>query len=198
MFGNLSVYIAKQNYIIFIYLKEYFKYVKNNYRPMKELIHNAEHFKNGFNKSLKNLKTKKEEFFRKPETIPKWDLDPKENLNRNELIKNKQLALQKMLYKETNHANNQKQLYGFYLNRIIAENERMKSVNAERHLKETLNVFKKQTDLITDFITYIADNNTALSKKNIIKTERKMVHDVELDLDLQKENNEGNNNKQDE
>ena len=48
MFDNLSFYISKQNYIIFIYLREYFKYVNNNYRSMKELIHIGENLKNSF------------------------------------------------------------------------------------------------------------------------------------------------------
>ena len=198
MFDSLSLYIKKQNYIISIYFREYFKYVKNNYRSMQELIHIGENYKNNFNKSFKNLKTKKEELIKKPETINKWDLDPKENINKNDLINNKNLALEKILYKETNNVNNLKQLYGFYLNKIIIEYEGMLKLNAERHFKETSIIFEKETDLTTDYLTCLADNNMALTKKEGYnkKKERKMKREDDeeaLDLEIQKEENKDDN-----
>ena len=125
---------------------------------------------------MQNLKLKKEDLFKKPQTIMKWELDPKEKIDKNDLIKNKDLALEKIVDKETNNVNNQKQIYGFYLNRIIVEYERMQNVNAERHLKETISIFEKLTDITTDFLTSLSDSNMALSKKesqNIRKKERK-------------------------
>ena len=200
MFDNLSLYIKKQNYIISIYFREYFKYVKNNYRSLQELIHIGESIKNNFNKSLKNLKSKKEELVKKPETINKWELDPKENINKDELINNKKLALEKILYKETNNVNNQKQLYGFYLNKIIIEYEGMRKNNAEKHFKETCIIFEKETDLTTDYLTCLADNNMALMKKeghNIKNKERKMKREIDeevLDLEIQKEESKDDKN----
>ena len=197
MFDNLSLYIKKQNYIISIYFREYFKYVKNNYKAMQELIHNGENLKNSFNKSLKNLKAKKEELYKKPELINKWELDPKDNIKPNELIGNRNLALEKILYKETNNVNNQKKLYGFYLNKIIVEYEGMRNLSAERHFKESNIVFEKETDLTTDYLTCLADNNMALNKKegqNIKKKERKMKKEDEeeaLDLEIQNEESKG-------
>ena len=38
MFENLNLYVSKLNYTIYVYLREYFKYVKNNYHSMKVLI----------------------------------------------------------------------------------------------------------------------------------------------------------------
>ena len=66
---------------------------------MKELIHITDNFKSTFYKSFKNLKTKKEELFKKQE-FTKWDFDPKENIDRNTISIDKNLALEKMLYKE--------------------------------------------------------------------------------------------------
>ena len=199
LFDNLSIYITKQNYIIFIYLKEYLAFVKKNYISMNDLIHIGDNLKNSFHKSLKNLKSKKEDLIRKPETIQKWELDPKDNINKNDLLKNKNLALEKMLYKETNNVNNQKQMYGFYLNRILTENERMKNINAERHLKDTLKVIEKETDLIADFLTCLADNNMVLTKKegeNPKRKETKLKNEEEenLDLEVQNEENKIKNN----
>ena len=143
MDNPISFYVSKQNYIIFIYFREYFKYVKNNFHSMKDLISTGESINNSFYKSLKHLKTKKEDLFKKPENFGKWEFNPKENIDKNEITKNKTLALEKILYNETNGVNNQKQIYGFYLNRIISEYERMKEVNAERHLKIVLKIFEK-------------------------------------------------------
>lgn len=197
MFQNLSLYISKQNYIIFIYLREYFKYVKNNYRSMKDFLSVGDNLKNNFYKQLKHLKSKKEDLFKKPETIAKWEIDPNDKVDRKTLSGNKSLAMEKMLYKETNNVNNQKQLYGFYLNRIITEYERMKNVNAKRHIKNILRIFERQTDSSTDFITNLADNATALSlsKKDgqkVKKKEKKVKEDEieeNLDLEIKKEDN---------
>ena len=163
MFENLNLYVSKINYTIYVYLREYFKYVKNNYRSMKDLISTGENIKNNFNKSLKHLKTKKEDLFKKPETIIKWELNPEENIDKGEIVQNKELALEKMLYNETNKVNEQKQLYGFYLNRVISEYERMKEINGQRHIKEVLKIFEKQTEITNDFITSLRDNSTYLS-----------------------------------
>ena len=108
-----------------------------------------------------------------------------------------------MLYSETNGVNKQKQIYGFYLNRVIAEYDRMKKVNAERHLKTVLKIFEKQTNVTTDFITSLADNSTALTisrneaeKKKKEKKVRKEDDEEKLDLEIKKEEDKttGNSN----
>ena len=202
MFDSLSFYLSKQNYIIFIYLREYFKYVKNNFHSMKDLISAGESIKNNFYKSLKHLKSKKEDLFKKPESVNKWEFDPKDNIDKSSIAKNKPLALEKMLYNETKGVNNQKQIYGFYLNRILVEYERMKNVNAERHLKTVLKIFEKQTNVTTDFITSLADNSTALTiskneAKNLKKKEKKVTKEDDeekLDLEIKKEEDKAPDN----
>ena len=111
MFENLSLYISKINYIIFINIREYFNYVKNNYVSMKDFISVGENLKNNFYKSLKHLKSKKEDLWKKPEPISKWELDPGDKTSKTDLLKNKNLAMEKILYKDTYIINNQKKLY---------------------------------------------------------------------------------------
>ena len=160
---------------------------------MKDFIHIGENLKNSFYKSLKNLKSKKEDLFKKPEA--KWELDPKEKIDKKELLDNKPLALEKILYKDTINVNNQKQLYGFYLNRIIAEYERMRNVNSERHLKKALDIFEKLTEVSADFTTSLTDSADVLNKKQAKKKERKVKEDNEekLDLESPKQDNNSNN-----
>ena len=196
MFENLATYTSKQNYTIFITLREYLKFVKNNFRSMKDFIHTGENLKNNFYKALKSLKSKKEDLYKKPEA--KWELDPKEKIDKKELLSNKTLALEKMLYKETANVNNQKQLYGFYLNRIITEYERMRNVNAERHLKKTLNIFQRLTEVTADFITSLTDSLDVLTQKQAKKKERKVKkedNEEKLDLETPKQDNNNSNNK---
>ena len=193
MFDDLHLYVSKLNYTIYVYLREYFKYVKNNYHSMKDLISTGENIKNNFNKSLKNLKSKKEDLFKKPETVNKWEYNTEENIDTNELVKNKEMALEKMLYNETNRINNQKQLYGFYLNRVITEYERMKEVNAGRHSKAVLKIFEKQKEITNDFITSLSDNSTYLTiswkeakKRKKEKKVRKEDDEDKFDLEIKK------------
>ena len=163
MFYNFSTYLTNQTDIIFINLKEYFKYIKNNYRSMAGFIHKTENLKNAFYKSLKNLKTKKEDLFRKQE-VAKWDFDPKENVDKSTIASDKGLALEKMLYKETLQVNYQKVVYGFYLNRILSEHDRMKIINSNLHYKNSMNIFEMMTNKTTEFITSLADNTAELTK----------------------------------
>ena len=195
MFENLSLYISKQNYIIYVYLREYFLFVSKNFHSFKGFVHTAENLKNSFYKSLKNLKAKKEDLFKKPETIGKWEIDPKDKTDRKSLLANKTLALEKMLYKDTANVNNQKQMYGFYLNRIISEYERMNKVNGEEHLKGLIKLFEKQTNTTSDFITGLADNSTSLTilqkggqkieKKKEKKEKNAQEEDFEDELSLE-------------
>ena len=190
MFYNFSTYLNNQKNVIEINLKEYFKYIKNNYRSMKELIHITDNFKSTFYKSFKNLKTKKEELFKKQE-FTKWDFDPKENIDRNTISTDKNLALEKMLYKETAQVNNQKVIYGFYLNRIISEHDRMKIINANKHYLITMNIFEIMTNNTSDFMASLADN-TAFMTKNEKAEENKENKEIN-----EEKNNDENDNKND-
>ena len=203
MFENLSLYISRQNYMIYVYLREYFMFVSKNFHSMKGFIHATENLKNNFYKSLKNLKTKKEDLFRKPETFGKWEIDPKDKTDKNTLTSNRTIALEKMLYKDTANVNNQKQMYGFYLNRVISEYERMNKINSEEHLKGLIKLFEKQTNYTTDFMTGLADNSTSLTmvkkgEKNSVKKKERKVQKGEFDedLDLAIKNSGGTNGKQ--
>ena len=73
------------------------------------------------------------------------------------LLKNKEFAFSKMLPKDTKRVNMFKAFYGGYLNSIIGEYERLKSLNSKRH-KDALNVFiKKLTDCMTNYHVSLAD-----------------------------------------
>ena len=192
MFENLAIFLSNQSDIIFINLKEYFKYTKNNYRSMKDFIHKTENLKNAFYKSYKNLKTKKEDLYKKGE-IYKWDFDPKENIDKSNIQGDKNLAMEKMLYKETSQVNSQKIIYGFYLNRIINEHERMKEINSKYHYDNSMKIFEMMTNKATEFITSLADNTTELTSAQSRHIDN---NDNKNENNVQNEQNEENGEKE--
>ena len=65
MFKIWSNTLKKELTVININIREYFKYSKNTFRSMKELINVVDNFKQNYYKSKKNLITKKEDLFKK-------------------------------------------------------------------------------------------------------------------------------------
>ena len=189
MFANFASYLIKQKDVIFINLKEYFKFIKNNYRSMKDFVHKTENLKTTFYKSFKSLKTKKEDLFRRQE-VTKWDLDPKDtSIDKNTIATNKNLALEKMLYKETLQVNYQKVCYGFYLNRIIKEHDRMNLNYSSHHHKHCVNIFEIMANNSSEFINFMTVSPTDLKSKQ--ENENNGGDNMNQQNE---ENNNGNNN----
>ena len=146
----------RQASLINLDIREYFRYIKNEFRSMKELVNKAEMNKNSYYKADERLMWKKEDLFKRQE-IAKWDLDQSELGNKLKLIQDKEYAFQKMLPKDTQHVFELKQFYGYYLNRIIEEYERIKDLNGIRHKDRLLAFSKTNTDIITDLHVAHAD-----------------------------------------
>ena len=90
----------KQTVLIDRELKEYFRYIKNEFIAFKETISKMEMNKNAYYKAETRLTQKKEELF-KQGNIARWEV-PNEDLkkyDKSELLKNKDLAFSKMLQK---------------------------------------------------------------------------------------------------
>ena len=138
-------------------IREYFKYIKNEFRAMKELEVKCDNAKSIFYKSDKALITKKEGLFEKQDHS-KWELDKDEiEENRLKLVNNKEYAFSKMLSRETNEVLRMKQKYGYFLNSVIDEYERIRDLNGERHKNRIISYSKKNTDIITDLHVSLAD-----------------------------------------
>ena len=151
MFKNWSNALKKTSSIINIDIREYFKYTKNTFRSMKELINVVDSYKQNYYKSKRNLITKKEELFKKSD-VSKWDLGPNKGLSIVDLIKDKNIALPKMLCNETNVVINLKQLYGYYLNSATKEYERIRKLIAFGHKQNVSDNSKKQITIISELI----------------------------------------------
>ncbi|MCQ2820670.1 MAG: hypothetical protein MJ252_25675 [archaeon] len=146
----------RQADLINIDLKEYFRYVKNEFISMKDLIGKVENSKAIYKKAEEKLIWRKDELFRRQD-ISKWDLDNSEVINKMKLLQDKEYAYSKMIPKETAATILTKYTYGFYLNRIIEEYERIRVLNGKRHSQKVSLYCKKNTDIITDLHVGIAD-----------------------------------------
>ena len=123
MFKHWSTALRNQNSLSYINIREHFKFTKNVFKSMKDLINSADNCKQAYYKSKRNLISKKEELFRKGD-ITKWDLGPNKNIN----TQDKTVALPNMLVNETNSVINLKQIYGYYLNSVNNESERTEKI----------------------------------------------------------------------
>ena len=164
LFTYWSEALKKHNTVIHIDIREYFKYVKNNFKSMKDLVYIVETNKNTFNKNERYLINKKEELFKRGD-VNKWELDPNDKNNSNIFLQDKNAALMKMIPKETNNVINIKKEYGYYLNRIIDEYERLKSINSFLHRKNLVNACEKIIEIYGDFQRCTADIHNSFQRK---------------------------------
>ena len=188
MFKNYSTLLKKQSCLINVNLREYFKYKKNVFRSMKDLTNIVDNYKLNYYKFKKNLITKKEDLFKKSD-VSKWDLGPNKNISVVTLLKEKNIALPKMLFNETNAVINMKQIYGYYLNRIISEYERIKKINNFEHKQNVSENAKLQISLISELFKNISDIAMSSQKYNIKNIEK------ETNINIDREKNETENNR---
>ena len=152
----------QQSEILNIYVREYFRYIKNEYHSMSYLGNIVDTNKSIYKKALDKLINTKENLF-KQQDITQWGLSQEDMSNQVALKDNKDFAFSKMLPKDTKRVNMFKAFYGGYLNSIIAEYERLRFLNGKRH-KDNINIYIKQlSDCIVDFHVSLADRLTEFS-----------------------------------
>ena len=172
--------------ILNVYVREYFRYIKNEYHSMNDMAQVVEARKSIYKKALEKLDNTKENLF-KQQDLTQWGLSQNDlDNNKMALLKNKEFAFSKMLPKDTKRVNMFKAFYGGYLNSIIGEYERLRSLNSKRH-KDALNVFiKKLTDCMTNYHVSLADrlmefremkdfDSAPMYQNNIINEQHKNV-----------------------
>ena len=180
LFNNWIDSLKKQNNLLFVDVREYFKYVRNNFRESKYIAHLADNYKNNYYKIERNLISKKEDLFKRGD-VSKWELDPQEKTKSNILLQDKSSALFKICSKDTNNCIQRRIYYGYYLNRVIEEFERVRSLNGAFHKENHMNYCRNLADIISEFHKNIAENLTALF--------------VEDNKNRKNENNDKNGNK---
>ena len=161
LFTKWSEFLKKQNKLVFVNLREYYKYIKNNFRDMKKNISNVESVKNDYYFQEKSLIYKKEDLFKRGD-VTKWELDPQEKANPKDLLHDKFSALFKMCAKDTDRCIQRKIYYGYYLNQLIEEHERIRNFNGKNHKDNLMNFCQNLAEIISDFHNHIVENLTSL------------------------------------
>ena len=188
MFKDWSIGLKKNTDLINLNLREYFKFKKNTFRSIKELINTADNYKINYYKLKKNLISKKEDLFKKSD-VSKWELGPYKNLNLVTLLKDKNFALPKMLFNETNAVNNIKKIYGYYLNRVITESERIKKLNGFTDRQKVSENAKCQITIISELFKNISDIAITTQKYDLKNIEK----EANINNSTDKNENENNN-----
>lgn len=129
-------------------IREYFRYIKNEFVSLKELMQKVDVNKTIYNKAFEKLKSMKESIFK--QDFSTWGLSGIDMENKNELMNNKELAFSKMLPRDTKKVEALQFNYGFYLNSIISEFERIKNLNDGRHKLWIKNFIKNLIESFTD------------------------------------------------
>jgi len=193
MFKYWSTALKKQASVVNINIREYFKYTKNTFRSMKELVNVVDNYKQNYYKSKRALITKKEDLFKKSD-ISKWDLGPNKGMSVVTLLKDKNVALPKMLCNETNAVINMKQIYGYYLNSATKEYERIRRIISFGHRHNVTENAKKEITIISELFKNITEIAVGGPKYNIKNIEKEMNNEYNNAPENQTDNNNNNNN----
>ena len=179
-------------------IREYFRYVKNEFNSLKEMANKVTIYKTNYTKAHDKLLATKEALFQKPDpTAASWHLKKEDKNDLEKLKTNKQLAFSKMLPDDTKKVTDLKRFYGCMLNSLINEFERIRKVNAKRHKENITNFIRELSIECTNMHICLADR---LSEFNQLKDEND-VHNIDGGIQLKKvenlnevPNDENNNN----
>jgi uncharacterized protein YoxC len=170
----------RQSLFLNVQLREYFRYIKNEYHSLEELVYRVENTKNNFYKENTNLMNKKNSLFEDGDTSY-WELEEKNDVMNNlELLRNKELAFSKMLPNETKKVINYRNFYAFYLNSVIDEYNRLKELNGQRNKNTVRNLCKEIINNFSSFnsdLIEIVENQFELDEKDN-KTESDEEEDI--------------------
>ena len=146
-------------------IREYFRYVKNEFISLKEMASKVKDCKSHYYKAQEKLLNLKESLFQKQD-IELWHLREEDKANRIQLLNNKNLAFSKMLPQDTMKVYEYKSFYGGMLNSLISEFERIRKINAKRHKENITKFIRLLSNECTNLHVCLADR---LSEFNELK-----------------------------
>ncbi len=117
------------------YIKDFFKNIRNEYCVFNDIVKMREEMKIKHNSELLKLNCKKEKLWANMD-FSKWEMNENEKIDRNVLMKDKNIAFKKMCFKETNLLNNSHNKLGYYNKMVIDELKRMIHSHITRYIQE--------------------------------------------------------------
>ena len=151
-YKNWRKIILKQNEISKNLVKDFFKFINLEGQSYSELIDRREELKQKYVSELTRVNTKKEKIFNSKD-INKFELNPDDNtVDKEQLIKDKSYAFEKMCYKDTRELNFVSNQLGYANKMNIYELKKMIKIYCKRFIE---NFFKFDQDFyptINDFL----------------------------------------------
>ena len=191
-FENKKIEIMNNN------VREYIRYVKNEFHSMKDLSAKVDTYKDNYSKAFEKLNNNKGNLFDKQD-VSLWGLNETDIQHKEVFLKNKDLAFSKMLPEESKNVLDIKNIYGAYLNSVIDEYERIRLLNGRRHKDNISRFIKLLSESLTELHISVADKSAYFDE---VKDEEEVDENEQFNgnnnMNNQYNNNNsyGNNNRQ--
>ena len=90
------------------------------------------------------------ELFRKGD-MSSWQLDAKDKENINSFYSDRLASYKKICFKETNNVIKQKEKYGYHLNKLISEYQRLRNINTIEHKAKVIQFSQKESEITSNY-----------------------------------------------
>ena len=145
----------KQKILLNEGIYEYFRYIKIEIHYVKDLALKVDNNHTIYSKAFDKIMAQKESVFK--QNISIWGLTLVDMDNKAQLLTNKNLSFSKKLPRDTKKINEIRHTYGFYLNSLISEFERIRELNAKRYQKYINKFSKNLIESLNDIQVYLSD-----------------------------------------
>ena len=150
MFKELKNNFEKFQNFIKYEVKQHFKFIGNNFITLNEMIQNVDIAKNNYMKISRHLINRKKDLLKRGDKN-KYELNEKIDIN------DKKSILKYMLPKDTINCIRNKMIYGFYLNELIKEYEKMRKINSYFHKRKICYFCKEQITICSEYTRILGD-----------------------------------------
>ena len=118
---------------------------------MKELTEFVDEQKNYYRKISRNLISKKIDLFERGD-VADWQLDAQDKKKVKTFFKDKIISYKKICYNSTCDAIKLKEKYGYQLNKIISEHERLRAIANVENRQKLIDFTRTQSKIASDHI----------------------------------------------
>ena len=188
IFNTWAETLKKQNIFFFTDVKEYLRLLSGNYHHLRDLVQYVEKIKLNYSKVSKNLTNKKMELFRKGD-MSSWQLDAKDKENINSFYSDRLASYKKICFKETNNVIKQKEKYGYHLNKLISEYQRLRSINTIENKEKVIQFSKKESEITSNYAKMMGNIVAIMENcvENTNKEEIDMAQNVSSPMEINEE-----------
>ena len=150
MFKELKNNFEKFQNFIKYEVKQHFKFIGNNFITLNEMIQNVDIAKNNYMRISRHLINRKKDLLKRGDKN-KYELNEKIDIN------DKKTILKYMLPQDTINCIKNKMIYGFYLNELIKEYEKMRKINSYFHKRKICYFCKEQITICSEYTRILGD-----------------------------------------